>query len=89
MNPETYILKQILSTDRLEHLLLASLLHLAGQKELVQNEVGFLEVEDYVQLTDLYAEQELNNPTTKWRKTHAPEVPIQQLHIAMNDLQTQ
>lgn len=36
-----------------QHILLATLLHLAGQQELVQDEVGLLEVEDDVQFADV------------------------------------
>lgn len=36
-----------------QYVLLAALLHLAGKKELVQNEVSLLEVEDDVKLADV------------------------------------
>lgn len=45
-----FVLKSVLCADRLQHLLLAGLLHFTGYEELVENEVGFLEVEDDVQL---------------------------------------
>lgn len=36
-----------------QYVLLAALLHLAGQQELVEDEVGLLEVEDDVELADV------------------------------------
>ncbi|GMS79324.1 hypothetical protein PENTCL1PPCAC_1499 [Pristionchus entomophagus] len=44
------LLQQILRRDRFQHLLLARLLHFSSQKELIEDEVGLLEVEDDVQL---------------------------------------
>ena len=39
--------------DAPEHVLLAALLHLAGQQQLVEDEVGFLEVEDDVEIANI------------------------------------
>ena len=47
-----YLLHEILRGDGLEHVLLGRLLDFAAQKELVQHEVGLLEVEDDVELAD-------------------------------------
>ena len=49
----TDLLHEILSGDGLEDVLLAGLLHLSPQHELVQHEEGFLKVKDDVQLAHL------------------------------------
>ena len=45
---------EILSSNGLEHILLAGFLHLSPKHELIQHEEGFLKVEDDVQLTHLW-----------------------------------
>ncbi len=44
------VLQTVLLTDTPQHVLLTALLHLARQQQLIQYEVGLLEVEDNVQL---------------------------------------
>lgn len=46
-----HILKAILLPYAAQHILLAALLHLTSQQQLVEDEVGLLEVEDDVELT--------------------------------------
>lgn len=48
-----HILKAVLSSYHTQHIFLAALLHLAGDEQLVEDEVGLLEVEDYVELADV------------------------------------
>ena len=45
-----HVLKAVLLPYAAQHVLLAALLHLAGQQQLVEDEVGLLEVEDDVEL---------------------------------------
>ena len=48
-----HLLQPVLRPDHAQHVLLATLLHLARQQQLVEDEVGLLEVEDDVQLADV------------------------------------
>merc|ERR1719507_2805297 len=56
------LLKQILGSDGLENILLGRLLDLASNQKLIEHEVGFLKVEDYVKLahTSKVLVQQLN-----------------------------
>lgn len=49
----TDLLQQVLRGDGFQHILLAGLLQLPAQHQLVQDEVCLLEIEDYVQLANL------------------------------------
>lgn len=51
--PITNLLQQILSVDGFQDDLLVRLLNFAAQHQLVQDEVGLLEVENYIQLAHL------------------------------------
>lgn len=64
----TDLLQQVLRCDGLEHILLAGLLQLAAQHQLVQDEVRLLKVEDYVQLAHLqiYVHQLTSNSIRKY-----------------------
>lgn len=59
----TYLLQQVSLLDRLQDVLLGRLLGFSAQKKLVEDEVGLLEVEDYVQLAHLY--QQRNDLVTR------------------------
>jgi hypothetical protein len=48
-----HVFEAVLLANAPEHVLLAALLHLAGQQQLVEDEVGLLEVEDDVELADV------------------------------------
>lgn len=48
-----HVLKAVLCTNNPEHILLAALLHLAGDQQFIKDEVCLLEVEDDVQLADI------------------------------------
>jgi hypothetical protein len=47
------VLQAVLCSDDSEHILLAALLHLSGDQQFVEDEVGLLEVEDDVQLANI------------------------------------
>lgn len=49
----TYLLKQVLRINVPQNAVLARLLHLSTQHQLIQHVVGFLKVEDDVEFTDL------------------------------------
>ena len=51
----THLLQQVLGSDGLEDVLLGGLLDLPTDQQLVQHEIGLLEVEDDVQLAHLEA----------------------------------
>ena len=61
----THLLQQVLSSDCLEHVLLARLLNLSPQHEFVQHEVRLLKVEDDVQFADLKQRSTLLQPCTR------------------------
>ena len=48
-----HVFETVLSADHSQHVLFAALLHLTGQQQLVEYEVGFLEVEDDIELADV------------------------------------
>lgn len=48
-----HILQTVLSANSFQHILLAAFLHLAREKQFIKNEIGFLEVEYYIQLADI------------------------------------
>ena len=48
-----HLLQPILGANNAEDILLRTLLHLPGEEEFVEDEVGLLEVEDDVQLADV------------------------------------
>lgn len=48
-----HVFKAILLTDATQHVLLTTLLHLASNEQLIQDKVGFLKVEDYVELANV------------------------------------
>ena len=47
------VLQAVLCTNDSKHVLFAALLHFSGDQQLIQDEVGLLEVEDDVQLADV------------------------------------
>lgn len=49
----TNLLEYVLSSDRLENILLRRLLNLAADQQLVEDEICFLKVKDDVKFTDL------------------------------------
>jgi hypothetical protein len=51
-------LKHILGGDRFEDILLGRLLNFSANEQLVENEIGFLEVEDNVEFTYLKMKDE-------------------------------
>jgi hypothetical protein len=48
-----HLLEAVLGANNPQHILLGALLHLAGDEQLVEDEVGFLEVEDDVEFADV------------------------------------
>ena len=48
-----HVLQAVLCSNDSEHVLFAALLHFSGDQQLVEDEVGLLEVEDDVQLADV------------------------------------
>ena len=48
-----HVLQAVLCSNDSKHILLAALLHFSGDQQLVEDEVGLLEVEDDVQLADV------------------------------------
>lgn len=48
-----HVFEAVLLTNTPQHILLAALLQFPREEQLVQNEVGFLEIEDDVQLADI------------------------------------
>lgn len=48
-----HVLQAVLCSNDPKNVLLAALLHFASDQQLIQNEVGLLEVEDDVQLADV------------------------------------
>lgn len=48
-----HVLQAVLLADASQHVLLATLLKLTSYQELVEDEVGLLEIEDDVQLTNI------------------------------------
>jgi hypothetical protein len=52
-----HILQTVLCSNDTEHVLLAAFLHLAGDQQLVEDEVGLLEVEDDIAVDDLEGDQ--------------------------------
>lgn len=48
-----HVLQAVLCPNDPKNVLLAALLHFAGDQQLIQNKVGLLEVEDDVQLADV------------------------------------
>ena len=48
-----HLLQPILRPNHPEHILLTALLHLARQQQLIEDEVGLLEVEDDVEFADV------------------------------------
>ena len=48
-----HVLQAVLCSNDPEHVLFAALLHFSGDQQLVEDEVGLLEVEDDVQLADV------------------------------------
>ena len=48
-----HVLQAVLCSDDPEHVLFAALLHFSGDQQLVEDEVGLLEVEDDVELADI------------------------------------
>lgn len=48
-----HVFQAVLLADATQDVLLAALLHLSGEQQLVQDEVGLLEIEDDVQLADV------------------------------------
>ena len=47
------LLEQILGSNSLENILLWRLLYFSSDQELIKHEIGFLKIEDYIQLTHL------------------------------------
>lgn len=48
-----YLLQYVHLSDGSKNTLLARVLYLSAENELVQHEVGFFEIEDYIQFADL------------------------------------
>lgn len=59
-NVVPYLLQQVCLLNCLQHILFGCLLSLPTQQELIQNKVGLLKVENYVQLTDLLIRNKQN-----------------------------
>lgn len=96
----TDLLQHVLGGDRLQHVLLGGLLHLAADQQFVQYEVGLLKVEDDVQLAHLRQGEMVRrggtrqisifrNVTHTFLETYTAKILVQQLHVAVDDLQRQ
>lgn len=82
-------MKNILRCYRFEDVFLGRLLDLAAHQQLVEDEVGLLEVEDDVELTHLGMD---SLSAWFWRdcwQTYTSEVLVQQLHVPVDDFQRQ
>ena len=91
---DSNLLKQILGSDGLENILFGRLLDLASDQKLIEHEVGFLKVEDYVKLAHLEIllkksvfRFSASKVISRRKKTHTSKVLVQQLNIAVDDLQ--
>ena len=80
------LLEQVLSSDCFENILLGCLLDFTSYQELIKHEVGFLKVEDDIQLTHLKTFSQSHSGLKK--RTYTPKVLVQQLDVAMNDLKS-